>query len=119
MPALFYGKLNDDKERQLYNEHLVPFKSTLFDHYKIESLAPNSKRPQLGLLWFIRVSARHPHTAIAWHDQDGDEAVILLPGEHDWSTALTLARDVFYGKGVVPPANAFRLVNYEEPYVYL
>lgn len=119
MPTLFYGKLEGDKVRRLYNDQLVAFESTLFDHYKIEDLGPNSRRANMGLLWFIRVSPRHPHTAIAWHDEDGDEAVILLPGEHDWSTALTLARDVFYDKGVVPAANVFRLANYEEPYVYV
>lgn len=119
MPILFYGRLPGDKVRRLHNDQLVPFESSVFDRYKIDDLAPHSRRPGLGLLWWVRINPRHPHTAIAWHDEDGEEDVVFLPGEHDWSTALMLARDVFYDRKIVPPASFFRFVNYEEPYVYL
>lgn len=117
MPALLFARLEGDTHRKLYNEQLVPFKSSIFDQYKVKDLAPYSKRHHIANFWWMRINPRHPHSVLAWHDEEGHEVSVLLPGEMRWQDTLTLARDLF--KPVIPSAVSFRLNNYEEPYSYV
>lgn len=116
MPSLYYGRLEGDKEPRLYSDKLKAFETRIFDHFKINNLAPYKRSEYSGNHWWIRVSKRHPHSAIAWHDPQGYESVILLPGELDWRNTLALAREVF--EPLVPSAITFRINNYEGAYLY-
>lgn len=116
MPALYYGTILPDRTRRLYNDLQIAYGTSIFDHYKIDNLAPYSQRRHVANFWWITINPRHPHSALAWHDERGHEALVLMPGQLMWTETLTLAREIF--EPLIPSAITFRLNNPEEPYLY-
>lgn len=88
-----------------------PVQSTVFDAFKIKSLAPAHGRKDIANFWHIK-----KHSAFSWHDDDGQEHTVFIPGLLTWREALIIAREEF--KARMPSAIVFRLNNYGGAYVY-
>lgn len=116
MPALLLARLEGDEEPRLYSDKLKAFETAIFDQYRIKDLSPYSKTHHRANFWWIRVSKRHPHSCLAWHDDEGYERAVFLPGELRWQDTLALAREIF--PSMIPSSITFRLTNYDGPYLY-
>lgn len=107
MPLLFYGVLPDKRKRKLYSKNLREIETSLFDHFKIEDLAPYSRLRHVANFWHF---TKLDHTAFAWHiDESEKEQVIFIPGIHGQIDALAIARLEF--GSVMPGATTFRFNN--------
>lgn len=103
MPALFYGSTGE-KGRHLYTSGLTRVKSSVFDNFRIEGLAPYRRPHAVANIWHM-VDRRH--TIISWHIASlAHEQTIFLPGLLDQRVALEAARITF--DRVVPSPLIFR-----------
>lgn len=118
MPLLFYGTVGDRKKPVLYGANLRPLESTVFDHFRIDNLAPyrSLEHPSAHAIanhwWFVE----RKHTAISWHHPRGTEQTLFMPGLVSWMIALELARTEF--PELIPSPIIFRFNNYEGAYLY-
>jgi hypothetical protein len=118
MPLLFWGdgrSVGLPWDRRLYGANLREIETTVFDSYKIDGLAPASKRDSVCNIWHL---PKRNHTAMAWHeDRLKHEQLVLLPGLLDQRVALETAR-VTFGR-VIPSPIIFRFnQDYDEVLVY-
>lgn len=113
MPLLYYGKLPYAKGRRLYSSHFKLIESSVFDSFKVNSLAPLSARPYIANFWWIK-----KHSAFSWHSIEGNnhEHTVFIPYTLDWRDALAISREHF--KEIIPSSIVFRLTNYEGAYLY-
>lgn len=120
MPILFYGTTRFTNIRQLHNALLDPVRGSVFDHFKVDHLAPYwpCKRPQN---WWAVANHWHfvdrDHTALSWHHPDErHEQTIFMPGLHSFAAMITLCRIEYYQ--VLPSPVLLRVNNEESAYVY-
>lgn len=130
MPLLFYGRLHHEEKRRLYSKDLVPIETSIFDNYKVKSLAPYHKRSDLANLWHF---TDRNHTAVAWNEcrldirqhrgiianetLDFMEQTIFMPQLVDHMQALEIIRTEFPDY-LVPGAIVFRFNNQDGAYLY-
>lgn len=111
MPLIFYGTPPGKKKRRLYAPSLRPIEGKVFNHLKVEGLAPDREKAYLAYYWWIR-----NHTALAWYDADGEEQAVFMPSYLLPFYALSLARQEF--PSLIPSPTLFRILNEEEPQRY-
>lgn len=109
MPTLFYGTPDGKKKPRLYSRDLRKIEVKIFDHFKIDTLGPDSGSPNLAVAWHV-----HDHSALAWYDDRGIQQVLYLPGLLDQRNLLLQARENFPSQ--LPPALLFRISNEGETY---
>jgi hypothetical protein len=130
MPLLFYGRLHHDEKRRLYSKDLAPIETSVFDNYKVKSLAPYHKRSDLANLWHF---VDRNHTAVSWNEcrlditqhrgiianetTDFMEQTIFMPQLVDQMQALEIIRTEFPDY-LVPGAIVFRFNNQDGAYLY-
>jgi hypothetical protein len=118
MPLLFYGTVDDRKKPVLHGANLRPLESSVFDHFRIDHLAPYrlldhpSGYAVANHWWFVG----RKHTAISWHHPRGTEQTLFMPALLDWMQSLELARTEF--PELMPSPIIFRFNNYEGPFTY-
>jgi len=116
MPVLFYGTIPGHPRPRLYSEKLKPFETSIFDQYKISGLAPYRRHPNIANFWHIRTNPRCIHSCLSWHNDDGIEQSVFLPGEMNWREALAAAREIY--PELIPSAIIFRVNNHDGVYWY-
>lgn len=115
MPLLFYGTRPESADRtpELYGVRLQPIETRVFDSYRVDKLAPYSKRRAVANFWWF---TERKHTAFSWHDDRGREQTIWVPGLLNHRDALMLARLEF--AEVIPSPIIFRFNNERKVYLY-
>lgn len=105
MPVLFYGSLPTTPPlRAVYSVGLSPVKTSIFDSYKVEGLAPASKLSSIAHFWHFPM---RKHSVIAWHEEGlKHEQMVWLPGLLSWQDALELSRAEF--PSIIPSSIVFR-----------
>lgn len=116
MPLLFYGYYPlDSGKRKLYDERLRPIETGVFDKFKRENLAPLHEKRNVANFWWIS-GKKHTHSCFSWHDEEGREQTVFIPGRLTWREALMLIRDTPM-KAVIPSAIVFRINNHDGAYL--
>lgn len=117
MPLLFYGTFVEagevSSERRLFGSNLKPIETSIFDSYKLNKLGPWSRRKDVANFWWFE---RRSHTALSWHDGEGIEQTVWLPGLISASSAVAISRSE-YG-AILPGPTTFRLNNERKAYLY-
>jgi len=113
MPMLFYGTTEGSRKRRLHGVRLQPIKSTVFDHFKVDKLAPRSKLLHVANFWHF---VDRDHTALSWHDEQGNEQTVFIPNLVGQIDAIAIARQEY--PSVIPPPSTFRINNEHEAYPY-
>lgn len=112
MPILYWG-YHDSKDRRLLSKDLREIESSLFDHFKVNGIAPYPSAPFVAHFW---AWTKKQHNFIAWDDLVGREHIVVIPGPINKEDALRLARDTF-GK-IIPSPLVFRWAKARKVYIY-
>ena len=114
MPMLFYGTTGDTRKRCLHGgKKLEPIKSSVFDKYKVDKLAPHSRLTHVANFWHF---VDRGHSAISWHDERGIEQTVFIPALLSHIDAIAVARQEY--PEVMPPPLTFRINNEDGVYLY-
>lgn len=104
MPMLFYGRLTTGQSKNVYSGGLRLIRTSIFDSYKVEGLAPASRLSSVAHFWHFR---QKKHSVIAWYQEDlKSEQTVWLPGLLSWQECLELSRVEF--PSVIPSPIVFR-----------
>ena len=113
MPLLFYGRRAADKKRRLYGSDLEPIQGSVFDSFKIKKLAPLSRGMDLANWWWL---PSRNHSALSWHDEEGQEQTLFFPQLLDPVEMFEIARAQF--SSILPSPITFRISNEEGAFLY-